>query len=358
MNNSCNIIDNNLLSLITKKGNFQLFQNFQDFMATDRVASRFVKNWQISPSLIPEFLGITVPLITIDDNKVREDLRKIAKEKPVDIDKIVELIDWMIPEFEAKLKDTQVFSKSVFLQKFQNQLLYTDENLREPLTRAFAEALTDRGINLVINRTAIELTVGYSWPKELQPFILATFGRNLHFSFRDKLNFNIVRICKLFAQALIDKVNSDLRTGLKLGSLSPEVISSNTQRIMDAVCFKNRSDFLDTEAVFGLCAGLFYDNESHRVLVTTMDPIDDFLIRIGVFKSLFSYIIDNSIKDESVDWQLEMNPGWAIVFNKDMIPEYKIEVSKILPLVDEIFEQRIEDWLAFHKFGFKTRRVN
>jgi hypothetical protein len=354
----CNIIDNNLLRLITRRGNFHLFEKFQDFMNTDRVSSQYVKNWQISPSLIPEFLGITLPSVQIDDEFVRQELNSICNESPVEIDKIVNLIDWMIVSFEKKLSGMELLTESYFKSRYEQQLDYIDANLRETLDAVFAEVLTPKGVSLVINRTAIELTVGYPWPKEHQSQIFATFGRNMYFTYRDKINFNIVRMMKIFSHALVDIVNKEMKGGVKRGSLPESFVAANARRLSEAVSFKNRRDFLDTEAVFALCAGQFYEGENHSVLVATMDPIDNFLIRLGVFKSLFNHIINEAVVEDAETWGLSMHPGWAIVMNKDMIPEYKIEVARILPLVDDIFHSKVEDWLLFHKTVFKTRRVS
>jgi hypothetical protein len=346
----CLVFDNNLLRSITRIGNKDVAQKVFAFFDGEAYLNRRPNSWLISPANIIEFLGIKVDKIAFNFKNMEAEVRECISRPKFRYVEVSRIIDRHTELYEETLKATHIFSKKSLNSKLALQMGYTDESIKDNIQVAFDRATRKIYRDMMYNTVATERIQSYRWPVNLRPHLISAYtGEALYFN-REKLNYNFVRFNSNFAFDFFDYFTMESNRGTK-GGVSQEQIKENIEFLKKATLFKKDEDLMDTEAVSLACLGNFESGKRIRILFATQDPVDQIIMRVSFFKSIVSNLM-NSFTSIRPGHQLDFFEGKIIIFNSKFDPAYVIDVSRIPPLGDELFNSNLSDIVKTYRDQF------
>lgn len=338
------IIDNNLLRAITKKGKAHLYEKYYYAMNGNNLIDG-ATDLVVTPAGTLEFLGQTMPALSLEqEGQIRQEAIALSKAKPFNYDKLQLLRKKLLDLYDDYLKNNHFYSKSKFTTWTSQQRAHTDEALKDWIFK-FIDGNTQRHPErmIICNRVALDRAYGFSWPVEIHDFIFPAYLADLHHAYDYKIGYGSMRGLRRIWTDFVETLDRKLRSGTKMGSLPESEIRKNVEAVNKALSFDTKGDFLDVEAIHYLCVGRFHaDEQLRKVVFATQDPVDKFLIRLGVFKSFYKLSFESVHKDGR---PMNLAEGVAVVFDSEVKIEYIFDVASISPLLDHLGNVEISEWL-------------
>lgn len=365
------IIDNNLLRKLTKNGGYDKYTKYwNEITERNLIDSNTQLFITIGGSL--EFLSQSLPLVEPRNpdyfhDRANKILAKARSE--INYDEIQQLRADLLTEIENILKETHAYSKSKISTWIGEQRKYTDVQLQDMVFNIIKSNLwQNKGRNVIRNRIALDRTLLFRWPSDFEEWLYPAYMMDLHHAYEMGIGYGSMRglefVWKNFCKEMRKKIQ-DRRKKLRnstptereellkeplLGTMPLEQIEENIFAITKAAGFAATGDFLDVEAIHYLAVGRFRNDNCEPILFATQDPVDKFLVRIGLFRSLYMLSYQMIKKDDSA--VPPAHPGVALIFDEHIQIEYMIPIAEVDPLLTTSGDILLGDWLQEMKTKF------
>ena len=353
MNFEVSIVDNNLLRRISKIGNYALYSKYYQKIRDDGYLTQSTK-LIVTPYGILEFLGLSIPPLSISADSIYEEAKRLSHVSPFDFTKFSKLRGRVIKLYENELRSLNLYSKSRFSKLIGEQKKYTEPILADWLFNFIKENVFNNDNRSVIyNRVALDKSYTYVWPIEISSEVHTVYMADLGDSIELKVSIGSMRGISRLWKGYTLTVENHLREGRDLGKLEKSYLLQNLQKSRDAVDFKNEGDFLDVSAIHELCIGRYEGGVLKPILFCTEDPAGKLITRISIFKSIYINAMEMTHKEDT-SWKTVAQEGICLVFDEQVNLQYKIPISEVEPLIYKIGDEKYDDWLNNQMNKFKV----
>lgn len=365
------IIDNNLLRKLTRNGGYDKYTKYWNEITGRKLIDSDTQLF-ITIGGTLEFLGKSLPIFEPRNSDYFRDRAKkiLAKDRSdINYDEIQQLRGELLIEIENILRETHAYSKSKISTWIAAQRPHTEEHLKDMVFNIIEGNLRfNRGRDILRNRIALDRSLLFKWPSEFEDWLYPAYLMDLHQAYEMGLGYGSMRglefVWKNFCKEMRKKIQ-DRRKKLRdstptekeellkepfLGTMPLEQIEKNILAITEAAGFAATGDFLDVEAIHYLVVGRFRNDNCEPIVFATQDPVDKFLVRIGLFRSLYILSYQMIKKDDSA--VPPGHPGVALIFDEQIQIEYMIPIAEVDPLLTRSGDILLGDWLQEMKTKF------